>query len=551
MDDEARTRGQLMDELWDLRRQVAILKGSTTGFNDAEEALRASHNRYSQLFRSMVTGLALHEVILDEDGRPRDYRFLEVNPAFERLTGLRAEDLVGRTVLEVLPGTEPIWIEKYGRVATTGETIHFESYSRELHRHYEVTAYTPEPGRFVTIFQDVTGRKQAEEERQKLEQKIQQTQKLESLGVLAGGIAHDFNNILMAVLGHAELALDQLPPTAGARGNIREIETAARRAAELCRQMLAYSGRASITTERVSLSDLIEEIAQLLKTSVSKKAILNLHLERGLPCVQADPSQIRQVVMNLILNASEAIGDRSGVITVTVGATRCDKSYLSQTFLENDLPAGLYIHLEVSDTGEGMDPKTMRRIFEPFFTTKFAGRGLGLAAVLGIVRSHKGALRVYSEPGKGTTFKVLFPALDIAECAGVGGEVAGGADWRGSGTVLLVDDEPTLRALGSMMLERLGFTVLTASDGLEAVATYRERGGEIGLVLLDMTMPHMDGAQAFAELRQIDPKVRVVLTSGYSEEDVAARFAGRSLGGVLQKPFTVAKLRQILADLMP
>ncbi len=407
------------------------------------------------------------------------------------------------------------------------------------------------PVKMFGTIQDVTERKHVEEEKRNLERQVQQAQKLESLGVLAGGIAHDFNNLLMAVLGHAELALKEISPMSPARESITGIATAACRASDLCRQMLAYAGKSSFALERVGLRELVEEMAHLLKTAISKKAILNLNLERGLPPIEGDPSQIRQIVMNLIINASEAIGDRSGVITASVGATRCDEEYLRKTELHDGLPPGLYVHLEVTDTGGGMDAKTRSRIFEPFFSTKFTGRGLGLAAALGIVRAHKGALKVYSEPGKGTTFKILFPALEDA----VEGRRTDGssspADWRGKGTILLVDDEESLIALGARMLEHLGFTVMTAADGLQAVDLYRERGKEIDLVLMDLTMPHMDGAEAFGELRRLNPDVRVVLASGYSHEDVVSRFAGKGLAGVLQKPYTLAKLRESLAGLMP
>jgi two-component system cell cycle sensor histidine kinase/response regulator CckA len=301
----------------------------------------------------------------------------------------------------------------------------------------------------------------------------------------------------------------------------------------------------------VDLRELVEEMAHLLQTAISKKAVLTMDLERGLPPIKADPSQIRQIVMNLIINASEAIGDRSGVIRVSVGATRCDEEYLQKTELHDGLPPGLYVHLEVTDTGNGMDAETRSRIFEPFFSTKFTGRGLGLAAVLGIVRAHNGALKVYSEPGKGTTFKVLFPALEDAGKGAQIHESSSLADWRGKGTILLVDDEETLLALGARMLEHLGFTVLMAADGLQAMERYREKGEAIDLVLMDLTMPHMDGAKAFDEMRLMNPDVRVVLSSGYAEEDVLSRFAGKKPAGVIQKPFTLARLRETLAGLLP
>jgi PAS domain S-box-containing protein len=469
----------------------------------------------------------------------REGRIAYMNPVAETCTGWRSSETLGRNLKDVYVTREA----GEGPGACTLLSRNGEERTIEA-------AWSPikdrdsvEEGN-VIVFRDVT-------EKRNLERQLQQAQKMESLGVLAGGIAHDFNNLLMAIQGHAELALEEIPPASPARGDLNEITTATQRAADLCRQMLAYAGKASFTLERVGLRDLVEEMMHLLKTSISKKATLVLNLERGLPPIKADPSQIRQIVMNLIINAAEAIGDRDGVVTVSVGAARRDKEFLRNTELHDDLPPGLYVHLVVTDTGIGMDAGTRSRIFEPFFSTKFTGRGLGLAAVLGIVRAHKGALKVYSEPGKGTTFKVLFPAL---EETGVGSRVADSSSltvWRGQGTILLVDDEESLLALGGRMLEYLGFTVLTAVDGLEAVDLYRERGKEIDLVLMDLTMPQMDGAKAFDELRRLDPEVRVVLASGYSKEDVASRFAGKHPDGILQKPYTLAKLQESLSGLMP
>lgn len=401
-------------------------------------------------------------------------------------------------------------------------------------------------GLFTTTLSAYIERRNAENDRIDLERQILQTQKLESLGVLAGGIAHDFNNILMAILGHADLALDDLPPLSPARDSIGEIEKAARRAADLCRQMLAYSGRGRFVIERIDLSDLVDEMVHLLRTSITKKALLNLNIEKNLPPLMADATQMRQVLMNLVINASEAIGDRSGVITISTGAMDCTSDYLTETYLDENLAPGLYVWLEVSDTGCGMDRETQSRIFEPFFTTKFTGRGLGMAAVLGIVRGHKGALKVYSEPNKGTTFKVLFPVGEEAVLVTREPGEVDQAEWRGEGLLLLADDEETIRALGKRMLERLGFTVITAADGREAVEIYRERGDEIRAVLLDLTMPHMDGEEAFRALRQIDPGVRVVLSSGYTEHDIVSRFAGKGLAGFMPKPYTMQGLRERL-----
>jgi len=393
---------------------------------------------------------------------------------------------------------------------------------------------------------DITDLLRAEEDRLQMQRRVQQSQRLESLGVLAGGIAHDFNNILMSVLGNAELALTGLSPSAPARENLLEIMASSHRAADLCRQMLAYSGRGRFVTEAIDPMALVEDMLGLLKGTISKKALLNLNLGKNLPPMRGDASQISQVIMNLVLNASEAIGERSGVITVSTGATECSPEYLKETYGDENLAPGLYLTLEVSDTGAGMDKTTQGRIFEPFFTTKFTGRGLGLAAVLGIVRGHKGALRVYSEVGKGTTFKILFPVSEADAESLVRKNDATKNDWQGEGTVLLVDDEETIRTLGARMLASLGFTVLTAADGQEALAVYREHRGEIEVVVLDLTMPHMDGEEAFRELRLIDPEVRVVMSSGYTESDITARFAGKGLVGFVQKPYSLAKLAEQL-----
>jgi CheY-like chemotaxis protein len=262
--------------------------------------------------------------------------------------------------------------------------------------------------------------------------------------------------------------------------------------------------------------------------------------------MRGDASQISQVIMNLVINASEAVGERSGVITISTGTTQCSGRYLKGAYGDGNLPPGLYLTLEVSDTGAGMDKATQERIFEPFYTTKFTGRGLGLSAVLGIVRGHQGALQLYSEVGKGTTFKILFPVSETAVESPARANSGTEGDWRGERTVLLVDDEETLRTLGAHMLASLGFEVLTAADGREALAVYAEHRDEITLVLLDLTMPHMDGEEAFRELRLLNPEVRVVMSSGYAEDDITARFAGKGLVGFVHKPYSLTDLREQL-----
>ena len=406
-----------------------------------------------------------------------------------------------------------------------------------------------ELSRMTGVVTDITERKQQEQARLELEQRLQQTQRLESLGVLAGGIAHDFNNLLMAILGHADLALDEMSPAAPARQDIAEIRTGAQRAAELCAQLLTYSGKGSFERETMGLNELIEEMLHMLKTSISKKCLLNLNLEKGVFPVHIDAAQVRQILMNLVINASEAIGDRSGVISISTGMMDCSDTYVKDTYTIAPSSNGLCVYVEVSDTGCGMDRDTLQRVFEPFFTTKFTGRGLGLSATMGIVSAHDGGLKAYSEPNKGTTFKVLFPAVDeLPENTPKEGD---DAEWKGRGTVLVVDDEETVRSISKKLLSRLGLDVLTAEDGQVGLELYRERKDDIDVVLLDLTMPHMDGTETYRALRAVNPDVKVILASGYSESDIASRFAGKGLMGCLQKPYSLTRLRNLLAEVLP
>lgn len=389
--------------------------------------------------------------------------------------------------------------------------------------------------RIEQLSREIDRRQQAEAERQRLESQLLQAQKLESLGVLAGGIAHDFNNILTGIIGYCDLARMEIPEASDARNFIDEAVSGAHQAAELTQQLLAYSGKGKFVVAPVTITDLVERITRLLDVSISKKCVLRLDLMSNQPPCMADASQLRQVVMNLIINASDAIDDKSGVISVRTGAAWCDEEYLATAFVGEKLREGLYATLEVTDTGSGMSEETQARIFDPFFTTKFTGRGLGLAAVLGIVRGHAGAIRVYSELGRGTTFKLLFPAApeNIPADSPAAPRVVPG----GRGLVIVADDEERIRALARHMLTRVGYDVMLASDGREAVSVYAAHMERDPLVLLDMTMPHLDGAGALRELRRLQPAARVVLMSGYSEQAAMNQFIGKGLLGFIQKPF--------------
>jgi len=338
---------------------------------------------------------------------------------------------------------------------------------------------------------------------------------------------------------------------APARENIVEIETAARRAAELCRQMLAYSGQGRFIVENLQLREVIQEMGHLLGATVVGGVALGFNFGDNAPPVAADATQMRQIIMNLVTNTAEAIGENGGEIMVRTGMRECDIAYLADTYLADQLPAGTYATLEVTDSGEGMDDVTRARLFDPFFTTKFTGRGLGLSAVLGIVRAHGGAIKVSSKKGAGTTVEVLLPAADLEAGSLPTDWTSESAAWNGSGTILLVDDEESVLTVRRRMLEKMGFEVLPASDGREALDIFTRAVDSIDCVIMDLTMPQLDGEQAFKEMRRICSNVKVVLSSGYSEQDVNQRFLSEGLAGFIPKPYAYLDLQRVLLKILP
>jgi PAS domain S-box-containing protein len=513
-----------------------------------EEALRESEKRYRLLFEGITDGVFVHDITNDD----LPGRFLTVNDTLCQRLGYTREELLcltihdidapesttdPRAIIEILKSNKKVLFQQT-HVAKDGRRIPVEIHAQI----FQIQNRTV----ILSVARDITERKKAEEERYKLEAQIQQSQRLEGLGVLAGGIAHDFNNLLTSIMGNVGLAQADLPAESPVQESLKEIENASHNAAELCRQMLAYSGRGRFIMEQLNLSRLTQELIHLLQVSISKKAMLHCKFADNPPAIDGDPSQVRQVVMNLVINASEAIGDKEGIITISTGTVVCDQNYLRENHFVEPPPPGDYVFLEVLDTGCGMDAETQAKIFDPFFTTKFTGRGLGLAAVLGIMRQHKGAIKVASESDKGTTFMVMFPVSTKATSQSQP-DVAP-QSWHGSGTIMVVDDEAAVRNVTRIILERSGFSVLTAADGREAIKLFQKHGGKIVCVLLDLTMPHMDGEETYRELRRIRSNVPVILASGYSEQEIAKHFTGQDPPGFIEKPFAPAALMAKLRD---
>jgi PAS domain S-box-containing protein len=398
----------------------------------------------------------------------------------------------------------------------------------------------------LVIGRDATEEKRLEEQKKQIESQMLHMQKLESLGVLAGGIAHDFNNILMAILGNADLALLTTSSVPAAGNYIHEIKHAARRAADLAHQMLAYSGKGNFLIETLDINRAICEITSLLDVSISKRATLNLDLAQNPPCINADSAQFCQIIMNLVINASEAIEDNNGEITIATGTMDCERTFFAKAWIDDNLPDGRYVYIKVSDTGCGMSPETQSKLFEPFFTTKFTGRGLGMSAVLGIIRGHKGTIIVESEAGKGSTFTVLLPAVDCQDDSSGYGLPQLAAVAKPGGTILLVDDEEIIRQMVGTMLEMFGFKVLLAADGLAALDLYRLHSSEIDCVLLDLTMPKMDGEQTLFQLRQLNPQLRVIMSSGFGEQDISDKLLSKGVAAFIQKPYQMQQLEETI-----
>jgi PAS domain S-box-containing protein len=518
---------------------------------EAEEARRDAERQRSHLHSLFLQAPASINIY-----RGPDHIFDLVHPltrAFfgnRDLTGVSARTVHRPGVIEMLDAVyqsgSPRAVHEYP-VSRRG----VDGSQRDLYMNYFCCPWRDSDGSVagvMTLGVDVTEQVAIKSAMRETEERLRETAKLESLGVLAGGIAHDFNNLLVGIIGNASLALEIVPTDSAAHGMIDGVLKAGERAAMLTRQMLAYSGRGRFVIEMVDVSALVAEMSPLLQSSIPRTVTLRTDLDPSLSPVEADSTQLQQIFMNLVINGAEACGERSGVVSIRTAPEEVNEERAGGFGLPPVEP-GRYVALEVSDTGSGMDEETRSRIFDPFFTTKFTGRGLGLSAVLGIVRAHKGALEVWSERGRGATFRVLFPAAE--------------RDWTieteqpeisasfGSGTVLIVDDEKMVRDMGRMALERFGYRVLEAENGRTGVALFQRYAAAVDLIILDLTMPVMSGEDTLAELRRVRPDIAIVLSTGFSETEARLRFQGCGLAGFLQKPYTALQLAEIVRAAVP
>jgi two-component system cell cycle sensor histidine kinase/response regulator CckA len=492
--------------------------------------------------------------------------FVFVSPAWERHFGYPVSEVIGKNFApfvhpdDVQPcveyltqilgsgksGTSPVYRVK----CADGSLLSFVANGMP---------YTDTKGRilFIGVGHDVSEQLQAEQDRLDFERQLLHSQKLKSLGVLAGGIAHDFNNLLQAVLGNMELASMKLPPDSAPAKFIEHAIDAAKHAAGLTSQMLAYSGKGNFVIKKLDLNELVNNNVGMLRTAVSRAISMDLDTDAHLPPVMADEAQLQQVVMNLITNAAEAIEEQPGFIKLSTGVKDYDLAALAGSRLIDKPEPGRFVYLEVTDNGAGMNEDTQARIFDPFFTTKFTGRGLGMSAVLGIVKGHGGALFVESAPGSGSTITVIFPALEsekipAAKESEISAEKGAAAEVPLSGTALVVDDEKNVLRIAVAIVKHCGFSVIFAHDGVDAINKFREHAEEIDVVLMDLTMPNMDGVAAMDKLRLIKPDAKIILTSGFNELELDERISGPLPSGFIRKPYSLkeveAELRRVFQE---
>lgn len=525
-----------------------VIARDITDRKRAEEELREREQFQQALLQNLSAGV----VIIDSSTHVIE----RINPAAQEFFGASADEVVGRRCHQFLcPAQE-------GACPITDLKLEVDNSERLLIRAdgssvpilKSVKPFTVgSQEKLLEVFFDLTESKRLEAEHIELERRLQQAQRLESLGVLAGGIAHDFNNLLMGVLGNLDLSLLELPQGSRTRTLIEKAMNSGRRAAELTRQMLAYSGKGHYVVGRVNINDLVHQNEGFIRAAIPRTVALEIDLTSSSAVIEADADQVKQVIMNILTNAAEAIGENPGTITLKTHARYCDEKSLSHSRIYEKPPAGRFISVEVSDTGSGMDGQALARLFEPFYTTKFTGRGLGMSAVLGIMSTHSGAIFVDSTPGKGTVVSVLFPA-SAAEYsrAEYEGEEAAAPEGRAAykGLVLIVDDEADILEVCSVFVEHLGFSAITAPDGLEAIELFRSHAPQVVCVLLDLTMPRIDGIATYQELKGIRKDIPVILSSGFSEIDLSRRFSTMGLAGFIQKPYTLHELKDKITHVL-
>lgn len=496
-----------------------------------------SENDYRTLFREMSTGFAVHELLCDKDGRPEDYRFLDLNPAFERLTGLQARTTLGRRVREVMPGIESRWIELYGNVVLTGQPIRFEETAEAIGKRFEVTAFRTDPGRFATAFVDVTDRERAKTELIAAEERLYQAEKTKALGMLARGIAHDFNNIVSAILGYSELSLPH------ARGNhvleehLSKIVRSGLRAKSLVEQVQTFSTIALPRRTPLRIVALLEEVVEQLRGIAPPSVEISCRLEGAQDVVEVDSTRMHEVFMNLGLNAVRAMPG-GGTLKVSHQRLHLEQAHAGRV---GGIGPGPCSQIQFVDDGCGMDSETLRRAFDPFFTTRPSGEGsgMGLAVVMGVVQAHGCSLDVQSRPGEGSVFTLRIPVSEASVVALPESDTLVMPGRRE--VVLLVDDEPFLLEVFTQVLSAYGYCVEAVSTGKEALERL-VRTPAVELLVTDQTMPSMTGLELARRAKELVPDLPILLCTGFQDDQLLDQARETGIRRVLSKPLELSEL---------
>jgi two-component system, cell cycle sensor histidine kinase and response regulator CckA len=516
----------------------------------ARRQLQESESRYRTLFQQSPDGILIIS--------PDTYLPLEFNDAACSQLGYSREEFSRLTIFDYQCGDtgdelRAVFSRQIPKIPRSFETRFRTRAGQMLDVQINVGLFVWNgETAFQFVIRDVTEQKWLLQERQQYETRFQQLQNYESLAKFAGGVAHDLNNILTGILGYSDLALLMLPPGSAARDDIQRIIAAAHSAGTLGREMLAYSGKGRFVTQSLNLPNVVRQLSPMISAALPKGSEVRFDLTPEPPGFDGDLPQISQAILNLVTNSSESFGSAPGVVTIRTGVMACDRTFLDEGQTSLDLPEGRYVFVEVADNGCGIPAEVKKRIFDPFFSTKFAGRGLGLPVVLGTMRGHRGTVKVASEPGHGTSVKLFFPisnAMKRVMCQVTTG--SGHTDrGRAPRKILIIEDDQGVQLSGQRILEGVGYSILVAGDGYQGVETFKEHAPSVDLIILDLTMPRMDGEEAFRELRKIRKDIQVVLTSGYSEKEATQHFHQGDLAGFLPKPYTPNELVALMCKVL-
>ena len=532
------TASPLTDKTGKIIAGIEVVR-DITDRKQAEIKLRESEEKFKSLYSSMTEGVALHEMIYDDQGKAVDYMITDTNPAYEKITSLSREQAVGSKASELYGTGNPPYFDIYEKVTSSGEPTFFETYFPPMQKHFSISVFSPGKGKFATVFDDIT-------ERKNLEERLLQSQKLEAVGRLAGGVAHDFNNMLSAIISYSHLLKQKLKEDEPLHHFVEQILNVSEKGTNIVQSLLAFSRKQVVDLKSVKLNAVIEGMKKLLEKLIGEEIELSTKLSDEDLLIKADKTQIEMVLMNLAVNARDAMPD-GGILTIETKQLAMNEEYV---ITQGHGRSGMYAQLSVTDTGVGMDDETKKKIFEPFFTTKEvgAGTGLGLSMVYGIIEQHNGNIQVSSELGKFTTFNIYFPLIsEKFEDKGIAEDLP---VFHDSGTILIAEDEKEVRESLKMILEEFGFTVIEAYDGYDAIQRFIENRDNIKLLILDVIMPKMNGKEAFAEIQKMNPEIKALFMSGYTADIIRRKGIHEEGLNFINKPISPYDLQRKMIEIL-